>query len=421
MPRQRRINAGLLGLGKVGKELLLQYSNQNHSFNINFVADSKHVLSKRGGEAFAKSELRRIVAIKNEGPLASQENYQNAIKRCRFDEFDTLEQELSIILDLTSSSILNWVMFDTSQLSAEADCEIVRKLLGCLAYCTGNKAPWADYHLCSDLYKEAKRRRTQLGINCTNGVWADQMEALPIVALSLKEGRVEVRKRDNSSFNSFFAKLGKGLDPGRAISEIAAAGHLEKSDANSLSAEVKDQTYKACISANICGILRGKKPILSPEIRSGPLTGPKSLSPSDIATWHLEGRERGRYPALIGRISMNDQELLCKIGFEELTKEDTLSRDFPAKCAFSVSPCPDARFLWSSTTAKSGVRGYANSGYGGAVRSAAKLLWEVERAISLSQEARLESDFSPLPILLALYAGRSDAEFLQMRLARSLF
>jgi hypothetical protein len=414
------MKGGLVGLGKVGKNLLLRYSKQNHSFTVNFIADSKHVLSKSGGRTFSKRDLQKMVTIKNMESLASHKDYGNSLKGCRVDEFDTFEQELSIIRDLTSSSICNWVILDMSQLSAEADCELVRRLLGCMAYCTGNKAPWADYQLCSDLYGEAKRRRTQLGMNCTTGVWVDQLEVLPIVVLGLKEGRVDVRKRDNSSFNSFFSKLGQGFDSDRAISEIAAAGHLEKSDASTLSAEVKDQTYKACISANICGILREKKPILSQEIYSGPSAGPKSLSPRDIATWHLEGRKRGKYPALIGGIRMDDQELSCDITFEELSKEDTLARDFPAKCAFSVKAYPHTRFLWSSTRGKHSRRGYANSGYGGASRTAAKLLWEAERAISLSQEAESDDGFSPLPILTELSAGRVNAKFLQMRLARSL-
>jgi homoserine dehydrogenase len=411
--------AVLLGLGKVGKNLLLQYSNQNHSFTINLIADSKHILSKRNREAFSKIELQKIVAVKEKESPASHDNYEDVIKGSCIDKFDTVEQELSTIFDLTSASLRDWVMLDMSLSSAEADCQIARKLMGCIAYCTGNKALWADYELCSDLYDEARRGRTQLGLNCTTGVWVNQMEVLPIVALALKRGRVDIRKRDNSSFNSFFSKVGQGLDSGRAISEIAAAGHLEKTGADTLSAEVKDQTYKACIAANICGILRGRRPNFHHKMTLGP-SGPESLSPADIAAWHLEGRKRGKYPALIGEIRMEDQELLCNIGFEELSKEDTLARDFPAKCAFSVRAHSDTRFLWSSTMPKSRMRRYTNSDYGGAVRTAAKLLWETERAISLSQESELEDDYSPLPILCALSAGRRDAKSLQTKLAKSL-
>jgi len=412
--------AALLGLGKVGKNLLRQYANQNHSFTINLIADSKHILTKRNRQAFSKNDVQKIVAIKDKVSSTSRVSYEIAIKGCRVYEFDKLKQELSAINDLVSGSIRNWVMLDTTLLGAEGDYRIARSLMGCVAYCTGNKAPWADYDLCFSLYNEAKRNRTQLGLNNTAGVWADQMEALPIVARALRRGRVEIWKRDNSSFNSFFCKVGQGVDFARAISQIAAAGHLEITGPNALSAEVKDQTYKARIAANICGILRNTTPKLAKKMDSRTSAVPKSLRPADIAAWHLDGRKLGKYPVLLTKIRMDEQELLFNVRFEQLSKEDPLSRRFLYKTAFSVRAHVNARFSWSSTPIRSRVRCYTNSDYGGAVKTAAKLLWEAERAISLSHIPKLEDDCFPMPILCALSVSRRDAKSLQMKLARSL-
>jgi len=189
-----------------------------------------------------------------------------------------------------------------------------------------------------------------------------------------------------------------------------------------LSAEVKDQMLKASIAANICGILRGQSPSATQTSLEAILRqGPSSVKPTDIARWHREGRKLGEYRALISEIIMDAESLEWRVGFDKLPYGHPLARDFIEKCAISVQVIQDSKFNWSGDDlhSKCAHRSFVYSGYGGAVRTAAKLLWEVERAISLSQ-LRLDQECFPLPVLCSLALGRRDAVNLQRKLARNL-
>lgn len=420
---KEKITTGLLGLGKVGRNLLLQYSIRNHRFKISWIADSRRFLTKRNQEPFSKKDVRKILGLRDRALKAGHcPEYEGHVSGCRVYDFDDLTNEISILRELTSDTLRHSVILDTTSSNAHTDAEIAQNIMGCLAFCTGNKAPWADYGISLHLYREAKRSTTFLGLNCTLGVWVDQMEILPIVVQALKSGGVQFLKRDNSSFNLFFAKVASGIAADRAIVEIGAKGHLEKTGPDALSAEVKDQMLKASIAANICGILRGQSPSATQTSLEAILRqGPSSVKPTDIARWHREGRKLGEYRALISEIIIDAESLEWRVGFDKLPYGHPLARDFIEKCAISVQVIQDSKFNWSSDDlhSKCAHRSFVYSGYGGAVRTAAKLLWEVERAISLSQ-LRLDQECFPLPVLCSLALGRSDAVNLQRKLARNL-
>ena len=422
MSAKRNVTAGLLGLGKVGKNVLLQYSREDHHFRISWVADSKRILTKRQRTPFSKTEAEKILEIRDVAKEQSQEReYEKRIYGCRVHSFEDHATEISIIHELMSETLQTTIILDATSSGAHENYGVAKNVMGCLAYCTGNKMPWADYELCSLLYREARRRATLLGLNCTLGVWVDQMEVLPILTRALKSGSVEFLKRDNSSFNFFFAKVGSGMAVDRAIAQIGASGHLEKIGPDALLTEVKDQTLKARIAANICAVMRGKAPPIerksASKIRSPPT--PDSVDPVEVARWHLEGRKRGKYPALVSEVNVNATSPRWEVGFRELPFGHPLARDFPGRCAIFARPTQDAKFTWSGDRSRKPSKGFAYSGYGGAVRTAAKLLWEAERAISLSQLSLGEECF-PLPVLCSLAAGRREAIVLQRRLARSL-
>jgi len=224
---KEKITTGLLGLGKVGRNLLLQYSIRNHRFKISWIADSRRFLTKRNQEPFSKKDVRKILWLRDRALKAGHcPEYEGHVSGCRVYDFDDLTNEISILRELTSDTLRHSVILDTTSSNAHTDAEIAQNIMGCLAFCTGNKAPWADYGISLHLYREAKRSTTFLGLNCTVGVWVDQMEILPIVAQALKSGGVQFLKRDNSSFNLFFAKVASGIAADRAIVEIGAKGHL---------------------------------------------------------------------------------------------------------------------------------------------------------------------------------------------------
>jgi hypothetical protein len=416
---ERELEVGLLGLGNVGRSLLLQYSLERHRFKISWIADSKHFLTKKDRKPFDKKDVRKIIALKNNALKKSVEPaYEEHVSGCQAYDFDNLANEISVIRDLTSGKLRHSVVLDATSSSPQADYAVAQNLMGCVAYCTGNKTPWADYEFCLSLYREARRRCTLLGLNCTLGVWLDQMEVLPLVVQAFETGEVQFLKRDNSSFNTFFAKVGSGITARRAMMQLEASGHLEKTGPGALSREVKDQGFKASIVANICGILRGEKPHKSVSLKFHH-TGPDSLNAPDVARWHVEGRKLGKYRALVSDVYLNTRCVHWEVSFMELPNRHPLSRDFPEKCAMFVQPHEDAKFHWSKNVRSNRSRGFAYSGYGGAARTAAKLLWEVERAISLS-DLPLNRECLPLPVLCSLAAGQRDAVTLRKRLARSL-
>jgi len=415
MSARQNITTGLLGLGKVGMSVLLQCSRENNHFRIAWVADSKRVLTKRKHAPFAKSDLEKIVEVKDTAKSKGlEQEYEKRIPECRVQSFEDCATEVSILSELIFETFQDTIVLDATSSSARENYEIAKSVMGCLAYCTGNKMPWADYELCSLLYRNAKRRATFLGLNCTVGVWVDQMEILPIITQALKSGSIEFLKRDNSSFNFFFAKVGSGMAVDKAIAEIEASGHLEKIGPDALLTEVKDQILKARIAANISAVIRRQ----ASPIHRDTTPKPDDVEPAEVARWHLEGRKQGTYPALVSEIDVNVRRPRWEVGFRQLPTEHPLARDFPGKCAIFARPTEEAKFAWSGSRSTSS-KGFAHSGYGGAIRTATKLLWEAKRAISLSQLS-VDKESFPLPVLCSLAAGRREESALQRRLARSL-
>jgi hypothetical protein len=318
-----------------------------------------------------------------------------------------------------------WVVLDTASVSSEDDYEVVRSLMGTTGICTASKTAWADFGRCSTLLRTAERQRTLLGLNCTLGVWVDQMESLPLVISEFTGGRLTVTKRDNSSFNLFFAKTHEGLSPNEVLSQLGESGHLEPG-AKGLSAEVQDQTTKARITSNVCAVLRGIEPcftdaVVAPRGRSA---GPKSLDAHEIAEWHVEGRNKGVFRCLVTRMTLEreaGESLRCSISFTELPKGSPLARDYPGKSAVAIE-ADRASFGWGGKTQRPRSRRvFVHSGYGGARRTAAKLIWEAKRILRLASYPSKDTvHFSPLPILYADRLGVPAAVSLKKRLASEL-
>jgi hypothetical protein len=333
-------------------------------------------------------------------------------------EFENLSQQVTILRDLTSNDKQDWVMFDTTFTQTKNDYAIADALMGCKAYCTANKTPWADYDSCSKLFQKAEESQTLLGLNCTVGVWLDQMEIIPVIMRNLISGRVDFLKRDNSSLNLFFTKIYSGLTVEETIRDLEASGHLDLPGANALVTEVKDQTLKARIAENICGILCSIRPvpIKKPLIRSD---GPKSIDPHAIAEWHLSGRKRGNYPALLSQINLDltNLSLRCEVAFVELADRHPLARDFPGKCAMSIDTS-GARFTWSREYSP-GPKRLTCSGYGGAKKTAAKIIAEANRSMALSYK-KPHVFSSPLLVLSALEKNERAAKKLEKQISLKL-
>jgi len=401
--RRSGLKFGAIGMGTVGRQVLSQEVHGRRDFPIYWVADSKSVLS-RESEPFTPKEIGTIVDLKAEGKSLSSQ--MRGVSNARIDEFRDSRQESRILRSIMTKKE-EWLVFNTSSLAPLDDYEIARATMGIAGLCTANKTSWADHRLCSDLYRCAEKSETFLGLNCTTGVWVDQMESLPLVMKYLTKDRITITKRDNSSLNTFFAKVDSSIDPDDAMREIGAAGHLEPG-AKDFSKEVHDQILKARIASNICGVLRGIKPRFVDETSAGP-DRPRSMSPADIALWHREGDRRRRFKALVSRIVLDQdgkERLGCTVSFGELPRGSRLARHFPGKSAVHIeSNGPTAS---SDRSERRRGSGYFHAGYGGAERTAAKLLWEAER-VSRLHPSRGRVPFAPLPVLFAERLG-NEAE-----------
>ena len=405
---------GALGLGTVGGCVLSQILDGGKDFPIHWVADSKSVLSSES-RPFAAKEIGTIMNLK--AKRQSLSHRMKDVPNVRVDEFRDSRQEVRILTSIMATKE-EWLVFDTAPLAPAYDHEIVKEMMGVAGFCTANKTSWADYGLCSDLYRRADRSETFLGLNCTTGTWVDQMESLPLVMKYVTKGRITITKRDNSSLNLFFAKVDSSIDPDDAMKEIEKAGHLEPG-AKDFSKEVHDQVLKARIAANICGVLRGIKP----RYIDRTLTGhdrPHSMSPADVARWHREGNRKRGFKALITRVVLDQdrkEHLGCTVSFGELDRGSPLARQFPGKSAISIeSSGSPAR---SDGNERLRGSGYLHSGYGGAERTAAKLLWEAER-ISRLRSFKGRVPFTPLPVLFAASLGKEPEARLREVITASL-
>jgi hypothetical protein len=406
---------GIVGLGKVGRITLMHALHNSKGIPIHWVSDSEVILSKRS-EPFTPREISTIVNVKARGRSLS--SCRKRIPNALVAEFQSPRQE-SRILNSIMTRKSEWIVIDTASLTAADDYEIIKALMGSAGLCSASKTPWAEYRFCSDLYREAERRETFLGLNCTTGVWVDQMESIPLIMNQFTKGRVTITKRDNTSLNMFLAKVGAQTPPGRALREIEEAGHMEPG-AKGLSAEVHDQVLKARIATNICGILRGTEPNFADETSSG-YDRPQSMSPDDIASWHIEGMKNNAFRALITEIVLerNRNELLtCTVSFGQLPEKSPLARHFPGKNAIFVEST-NASDRFDEKKRLQPIHGFFHSGYGGAELTAANLIWEAKR-ISRLRRFKGKTPFTPLPILFEKAMGKKSAVNLWERIAGCL-
>jgi hypothetical protein len=336
-------------------------------------------------------------------------------------EFESVQQEAQLIAEMTREPKKDWVIIDATTLNAESGRAMAHCVMGCACYCTANKNPWADHGLCAKLYQEAEGAHTLLGLNCVTGVWVDQMEILPVVMQQLKSGRLIVVKRDNSSLNLFFEKVGSGIQADKAVATIAARGYLEPG-AVGLESEVRDQRLKARIAANISGLLRGFKIDFADNTLSRNNPGkPLSLNPNDIADWHKSGRRKNLYPALITEINIETEikRISTAVSFDAVPCGHPLARDFGGKSAISIQAFYDTKFEWPHKSNRKRNRRFVHSGFGGGAKTAEKLLWEAKRAIELVKSCSM-STFSPIPVLWALANQEFGAKRLEKKLANTL-
>ncbi len=399
--------------------VLVQTLRKPKPFPFFFVADSKSFISKSDRTQFSREEITTIIDWKR--------RRGNSTLPTSFSKHDiqNARDEIEKIKEIIDSSPREWVIIDSTSSPLEKEYSLTKSLLGIHGYSTANKTVWADFGSFRDLYQGAEKKRTLLGLNCTTGVWVNQIDILSIISDAYRSGHVHVRKRDNSSLNFFFSKIGRSGSISQAMEELQTSGHLEP-NASGLTLEVRDQAKKANIALNLLSTLLKISPSFednaSPEGSSGQDT-PKSQSPIDIGNWHRNGRRSGQYPCLLTKIDFGHGILSCSIGFVNLMKGDPLARNFEGKNAMVIEPESKTAFSWYNCGTKI-VRkrnsSFACSGYGGADRTATKLLAEASFMASLSFSDPLEF-FSPIPVLFGLRAaGTSYPAQLEKNIARAL-
>ena len=219
------VKVGLIGLGKVGRATLKQMqSGGGGRLGLWWAADSRCLVSRRELPSRQRRPLdccrpRRTVRSTLESPASgAYPEHRSPVskatgRRSTCSGPDGRPRE--------------WIILDTAASSLDVDYKIASTMIGAAGLCTASKTAWADDASCTRLLAEAEKRRTLLGLNCTTGVWVDQMEILPIVASELRTGPLTMTKRDNSSFNLFFSELSGSSSPEEALRKIEAAGTLE--------------------------------------------------------------------------------------------------------------------------------------------------------------------------------------------------
>jgi len=282
-----------------------------------------------------------------------------------------------------------------------ADCyKISSKLIGVSALITANKTAWANRNYCTKLFSLAAEGKTLLSLNCTLGVWADQLEYVPLLDSILGRRQGVVTKRDNSSLNLFFASVGGGLSAKEALAKVAAGGYLEPG-AVDLRPELQDQFVKLKVLTNVCAATTKYQAVV-PERQIDQLAAQlvPNADPDELREWHLSGRKEGRYPALVSSVRINGMEKTvdCIVCFTELEKSHPLAVDLYGKNAILI---------------QISGRGsnFVNAGYGGAPKTAKKLLWEADRATRLLRKLKQGNwkMFDPIPIMTAVQLRDQDA------------
>jgi hypothetical protein len=183
-------------------------------------------------------------------------------------------------------------------------------------------------------------------------------------------------------------------------------------NASDLNAEVQDQLIKAKITQNFCSTLKKAKVHGSKSIHSDDLfsTIPKSAKPEDIAGWHISNRRRGAYPALASEIQVisNPPEIRENAAFVNLPKNHPLARDFGGRNALCIEG-EEAHFTWNNSRRNlRSPRFFVHAGFGGARKTADKLVSEAQRACWLKSHKK-PIEFSPIPAIVGLQVGEEYA------------
>ena len=394
----KKVQVGLLGLGSVGRKVLeIFYAKPSEQLELMWTADSKRFFRRKDGEAFTRKNLRAILQMKeNESEAEMKQTVRD--DSIEIVNFSNTSQEVSLVKDEIADG--KWIAIDSTYSKADTAYEIATRLFdsSIFSFITASKTAWANHDMCLKLYSKARETKTFLGLNCTLGVWVDQMEYLPLFLKLLGREKGLIAKRDNSSLNLFFTRLNQGWSPKKAFENVVAGGYLEPGAIN-LVPEVRDQIIKLKAAANLCSAMTGF--VLEKSDRASDEVEDDLVSKADnkeLAKWFISGRKDGHYPALLSSIAIDgDGETInLEIKFSELDSEHVLAKDFPGKNAVSVR--------------KSG-RGseFAHAGYGGAPKTATKLIWEAERVSRLSDSGRRLSKFEPMPIITAVELHDPDA------------
>ncbi len=404
---------GLLGLGQVGRNIIRRYG----SLGFHWVSDSKGIWRRTDGLSLREIDLTHIMKSKN------SRLPKDTVRNVTYEEFDNLTKQTDLLQSIIGERRDRWVIIDSTYIDEKSAFEICGTTMGCLAYCCANKTQWANYELCRQLYERARREQTFLCLNCTQGVWLDQMEYLPVLLESFENGKLNLVKRDNPSLNLFYEKIWKKISPSNAFSQIGKQGYLEP-NASDLFAEVKDQLIKAKVTQNFCSILTKIKAHGTEQIQVDDLFSkiPKSARPEDIANWHTSNRKQGLYPALTSEVQLKTEppEIKTKLAFVNLPQDHPLARDFGGRNALCIE-ADEARFTWTNnsrrTKKKQGF--FVHSGFGGARKTADKLVWEAKRVCRLNISKK-RKEFSPIPVIFGLKVGESYAIHVKHALSNRL-
>ena len=413
LPKPKKVQFGLLGLGQVGRNIIRQYG----SLGFNWVSDSKGIW--RGKDRLPLREIDLTHIMESKKSMLSKDSVRNVT----YKEFDNLTNQTNLLQSIIGERRDRWVIIDSTYTDAKSAFKLCSATMGCLAYCCANKTQWANYEFCRQLYERARQEQTLLCLNCTQGVWLDQMEYLPALLENFESGKLNLVKRDNPSLNLFYEKTWKKISPSYAFFQIGKQGYLEP-NASDLFAEVKDQLIKAKITENFCSVLTKIKAHETEQIRVEDLFSeiPRSAKPEDIANWHISNRKLGLYPALTSEVQVKTDpaEIKTNSAFVNLPQDHPLARDFGGKNALCIE-ADEARFTWTKNSRRNmKKRGFfVHSGFGGARKTADKLVWEAKRVCRLNSSKK-RKEFSPIPVLLGLKVGEAYAIHVKRELSDRL-
>lgn len=383
---------GLIGLGNLGQNVLAQLEEKRADrSHLYWVADSSRVVSRRDGGTLSPSEMATIRRAKG-----SRQGLGSLPGRLLVSTFGSAREEAGTLAGLMEHSRESWVVLDSTYLDAERSRLLASSFMGVLGFCTANKTPWADSGMCRALFSQAQRERTFLGLNCTQGVWIDQMEYIPVAATRLGGRTIKITKRDNSSLNLLFGRASEGLSSEEIYRELSEGGYLEPGGTDLLP-EIKDQQIKAKITANVCSIVGGLS-LRSREQSTAQIlaSGPASASVDDLRAWHVSGRGRG-FPALVTEMELDggSGSVTYELSFRVLDRKHPLGRNFQGANTFSIA-LPGPEGSEKSFTHRGGPGGSANT--------ARRLMREAEEVVRLSG-LRSKDSFNPIPVLAGLAAG----------------